>query len=178
MRCVNYARNTLLRPRHWRPGCASSPALKRNDFQVRIESQSIDLQRSKSGPLLANSGGGSWRCAGSGRVRRLLYALQFALLTPSVTTCRRLRCFALDLQRAAPSAKRQSAYSFEVSGQAAGRWSPSRWQAPSPALHLRCGDTMRAAHIALLTNRRTTCSMRDHRFEIRRWCGKRHNWKR
>ena len=33
-------------------------------------------------------------------------------------------------------------------------------------------------HTALLTNRRTTCSMRDHRFEIR--CGhkRRHNWKR
>ena len=32
-----------------------------------------------------------------------------------------------------------------------------------------------AAHIALLTKQRTTCSMRDHRFAIRRRHGKRHN---
>ena len=46
------------------------------------------------------------------------------------------------------------------------------------AIGMGRSDNVRAPHFVLLTNLRTTCSMRDHRFAIRRRHGERHNWKR
>ena len=46
------------------------------------------------------------------------------------------------------------------------------------AIGMGRSESLRPPHIALLTKRRTICSMRDHRFAIRRGHGKRHNWKR